>query len=50
MDQRIAYITNLKNHITRHNSIQKISTSTSPEREDPDNTEYQFIRNQVKNS
>jgi hypothetical protein len=47
MDQRIAYVTNLKNHISRRNSVQNIPSPCPPERESVEDTEYLFVRKQI---
>jgi hypothetical protein len=47
MDQRIAYVTNLKNHLSQRNSIQNITSPSSPERESAEDIEYQFLRKQI---
>lgn len=50
MDQRIAFVANLKNHLSQRNSIQNIASQALPEPQSPEDVEYQFVRKQIKDS
>ena len=48
MDQRISYITTLKNHILQRNSIPNVASSVPQvAKESPEDIEYLFVRKQV---
>jgi hypothetical protein len=50
MDQRIAYVANLKNHLSLRSSFQNLAAPLSPEKKSPEDVEYEFIRKQIEES
>jgi hypothetical protein len=50
MEQRIAFVANLKNHLSQRNSLQSIATHASPERQSAEEAEYQLARHQITES
>jgi len=50
MDQRIAFVTSLKNHLSQRNSINTITGQHSPERQTPEDAEYRLVKRQIEQS
>lgn len=52
MDERIAFVTSLKNHISQRASIQSITVpaSSSPSNPSAEEAEYHLVRKQIEDS